>query len=143
MHASASSPAASTAGFDAILSSSFQVVERTCFSPAGHVTTGRDLDNPEVVACQYDGTVLVGDSRAAPLAAGIHAFDDEREVFPGETAVVECAAATSGGQSDTDSLSFEFAVNDLDHVPEPGPAACMLAAACALAPRAQQRRSRS
>lgn len=123
MGAAAAAPAAALAGFDVVLSISFQVENATTYTLSGYVQTGRELDGPEIVACQIDGVVLAGDSRATPLPAGTYAIDAQRTLYPGETAVLQCAAASSGGSGDSNALAWEVAVEGL---PEPGAAASTL-----------------
>ena len=136
MLSSAEFPAAALAGFDAVMSISFQVATQTTFTITGFVSTGRALDDPEVVNCQYNGVVLAGDTRATPLAAGTYVFQEEHTLYPLETGVLGCSAASSGGMSDSNALTWDVAVNDL---PEPGTAAGTLAAVAALGALARSR----
>ena len=100
---------------------------------------GRALDGPEVVACQYNGVVLAGDSRAEPLAPGVYPIDAERTLYPGEVGSLECAAASSGGQSDSNTLEWQVAVEGL---PEAESGTGMLAAGGTLA-AIKRRRTRA
>ncbi len=137
MRAAAASPASALAGFDAVMSISFEVETQTTLSLTGFVSTGRELSNPEVVVCQFNGQVLAGDSRATPLAAGTFTFDVERGLFPEETAVIECSAASSGGQANSNTLAWEVTVNGL---PEPETTLGTLVGVGALGALARRRR---
>lgn len=127
MRTQAEPPESALASLDAVLQISFQVDVPTTFAIVGHVSSLRDLAVPEVVACQWNGVVLAGDTRATPLAAGTYPFTEERTVYPLETAVVECAAATSGGMTDRSALSFELVARDVS-APEPDAGLATLAA---------------
>lgn len=126
----ASLPATALHGFDAVVSVSFQVETETVLRVAGRVSSSRALDAPEVVSCQWGGTILAGDTRATPLAPGTYPFDEERSALPGETYTVMCAAATSGGMNDDSTLAFDLTVSD--PLPEPDGALSGLAALGAL-----------
>jgi hypothetical protein len=136
MFAGADLPQTAVSDFDAVISISFQVATQTTFTLSGSVSTERALRDEEVVACQYNGVVLAGDSRATPLAPGTYTFDVEHTLYPEETGVLQCAAASSGGMSDANTLTWDVAVNGL---PEPGTAAGTLAAVAALAAVARSR----
>lgn len=103
----ATAPAAALGGFDAVAKITFTVTEQTPFSIAGSVTTGRELSGPEVVACQINGTVLAGDTRATPLAAGSYAIVYDGVIYPGESFALECAAKSDGGSADTNTVTFD------------------------------------
>lgn len=109
--ASAAAPAAALAGFDAVFKITFTVAATTPYTLTGHVSTGRALSAPEVVACQVNGTVLAGDSRATPLAPGTYPFLAERVASAGEPIFIECDAASSGGTSDVNTVTWEFTAN--------------------------------
>jgi hypothetical protein len=116
----ASPPVSALGGFDATLRIDFEVASVVTFLLSGEVSTRRDLDAPEVVACTYNGVVLAGDTRATPLGAGTYAFSVERTLFPGEVGSLQCAAASSGGLTDLNELTWRATVEGLDPVPEPG-----------------------
>ncbi len=100
-------PSAASGGFDAVIKLTFTVTEQTPFSIAGGVSTGRALSDSEVVACQINGTVLAGDSRATPLPAGDYAIDYQGVIYPGETFALECAARSDGGTNDASTVGFD------------------------------------
>lgn len=129
--------AAALGGFDAGVSIRFQVAIETPYTITGFVSTAQALDGPQVVSCQINGTILAGDTRATPLAAGTYLIDAQRTLFPGETAVLECSAAASGGQNDANTLAWEVTVNGL---PEPGPALATLTGVGTIAALARRRR---
>lgn len=127
----AQSPAAALGGFDAVLRIDFQVAVQTTFKLNGFVSALHDLDEPEVVYCQYNGVVLAGDTRATPLPAGNYLFVDvEKTLYPFETGSLECGAEASGGQIASNTLVWEATVSEL---PEPGVAFSALAAFGSLA----------
>lgn len=103
-------PSAASGGFDAVAKITFTVAEQTPFTIAGGVMTGRALDDAEVVACQINGTVLAGDSRATPLAAGSYGITYQSVAYPGESFALECAANSSGGTGDASTVTFEATV---------------------------------
>ncbi len=107
----ATAPAAALAGFDAVAKITFQVSEETPYTITGSVSTGRELSEAEVVACQINGTVLAGDSRATTLAPGSYPILREGVVFPGESFAVECSAASSGGTADENTVTFDLQLN--------------------------------
>jgi hypothetical protein len=100
-------PSAASGGFDAIAKLTFTVTQQTPFSIAGGVSTGRALSASEVVACQINGTVLAGDTRATPLAAGDYPIVHQGTIYPGETFSLECAARSDGGTSDASTVGFD------------------------------------
>jgi hypothetical protein len=104
-------PATAGAGFDAIAKISFTVSEETPYSIGGGVSATRALRDDEVVACQINGTVLAGDTRATPLAAGAYGIAYQSVAFPGETIDLECSAAASGGTADANSVAFDVTLN--------------------------------
>lgn len=110
-HAAATAPAASMAGFDSGVKVTFQTTNTTPYSLSGHVQTGRDLSDSEVVACQINGRSLAGDTRATPLTAGQYTFVDSGTFSPQESIFVECAAASSGGTSDGNHSEWELTLN--------------------------------
>lgn len=128
----ASPPVSAIGGFDATMRIDFQVASVVTFLLTGQVSTGRSLDDPEVVACQYNGVVLAGDTRATPLDAGTYAFSVERTLYPNETGSLQCAAASSGALGDSNVLTWRVTVEGLDPAPEPGAALAGLAAVAGL-----------
>ena len=134
---SAGGDAAALGGFDAVVSIRFQVAVETPYTVTGFVSTAQALDAPQVVSCQINGTILAGDTRATPLAAGTYLIDAQRTLFPGETAVLECSAAASGGQNASNTLAWEVTVNGL---PEPESALATLTSVGAIAALARRRR---
>lgn len=103
-------PSAASGGFDAVVKVTFTVSEETPYTIAGGVSTGRALDEAEVVACQINGRVLAGDSRATPLPAGSYGITYESVAYPGESFALECAAKSNGGTGDASTVSFEATV---------------------------------
>jgi hypothetical protein len=118
----------------------FQVAVQISYTISGFVSTAQALDAAEVAGCQINGTILAGDTRATPLAAGTYRIQAERTLFPAETAVLECSAAASGGQNDSDALAWELTVNGL---PEPESALATRTSVGTIAARASLRRWRS
>jgi hypothetical protein len=103
-------PSAASGGFDAVIKLTFTVSEQTPFTIAGGVSTGRALSDSEVVACQINGTVLAGDSRATPLPAGDYPIDHQGVISPGESFSLECAARSDGGTADASTVGFDATV---------------------------------
>jgi hypothetical protein len=124
----AAPPVSALGGFDATIRIDFQVASVVTFLLSGQVSAARSLDAPDVVACQYNGVVLAGDTRATPLDAGTYAFSVERTLFPNETGSLQCAAASSGGLTDSNELAWRVTVEGLDPAPEPDAALASLAA---------------
>ncbi|MEB2346166.1 MAG: hypothetical protein OZ948_15680 [Deltaproteobacteria bacterium] len=112
------------------MSIDFQVAVPTTFWITGFVSTTRALSAAELVACQYNGVVLAGDTRATPLDAGTYTFQVERTLDPAESGSLDCSAASSGAMADLNTLTWEVSVTDL---PEPDTLLGSLAAAGTLA----------
>jgi hypothetical protein len=113
-------PSAAAGGFDAIAKITFTVTEQTPYTISGGVHTNRALDEAEVVACQINGRVLAGDSRATPLAAGSYGIAYESVAYPGESLALECAAKSNGGTADANTVTFEATVTFGDGDGGPG-----------------------
>ncbi|HEV7735351.1 MAG TPA: hypothetical protein VGR62_24475 [Candidatus Binatia bacterium] len=111
IQSAAAAPAAALAGFDAVAKITFEVSAETPYTITGSVSTGRALSEAEVVACQINGTVLAGDSRATTLAPGVYPILREGVAFPGESLAVECSAASSGGTADANTVTFDLQLN--------------------------------
>lgn len=124
IHAFATSPDSAIASFDAIFAVDFEVAVQATFTIDGYVSTTRDLSSSEIAACQYNGVILAGDTRATPLPAGTYPFHVERTLYPGEVGSLQCAAAASGATADSATVTWHAAVEGL---PEPGATLASLA----------------
>jgi len=124
--------ASAIADFDAVAKIDFHVDSISTLRIRGHVSASVALDEPEVVSCQWGGTILAGDDRATPLAAGVYYFDVERTLYPypAEIGSIQCSAAAGGGTLDSNTLDYEILVEGL---PEAESSAGMLAMGGALA----------
>lgn len=89
--------ASALAGFDAVMSFRFDASEQSEYRIFGWVKSDRDLSEPELIACQRNGIVLAGDTRATLYPLGLQQFEDVRTIFPNEPVTIECGAVASGG----------------------------------------------
>lgn len=133
--------ASAIADFDAVAKIDFHVDTITTLRIRGHVSASVALDEPEVVSCQWGGTILAGDTRATALDAGVYYFDVERTLYPypAEIGSIQCAAAAGGGTLDSNTLEYEILVEGL---PEAESSVGMLAAVAALTTLRRRRAER-
>ena len=89
--------ASASAGFDAVVSFQFDASEQSEYRIFGWVKSDRDLSEPELVACQRNGVVLAGDTRATTYALGLQKFEEVRTIYPNDPVTIECGAVASGG----------------------------------------------
>lgn len=109
--------ASASAGIDATISLKFSVAEKASYRIWGWIQTPKALTDPELLACLRNGVVLAGDSRATPLASGVYMFDQDREIFPEDPVTIECGAACSAAQGQSDDISWRFIIRFTDAGP--------------------------
>jgi hypothetical protein len=112
--------ASASAGIDATISLKFSVAEKASYRLWGWIQTPKALSNPELLACLRGGVVLAGDSRATPLESGVYMFDEDREIFPEDPVTIECGAACSAAQGESDNISWRFIIRFTDAGPTCG-----------------------
>jgi hypothetical protein len=89
--------ASALAGFDAVVSYRFDASEQSEYRIVGWLKSDRDLSESELIACQRNGVLLAGDTRATTYPLGLQLFEEVRTIFPNDPVTIECGAVASGG----------------------------------------------